>query len=196
MGWIEGSNMVTKIVLLDDHHIVREALHKMLESEGDFHVVGEAGDGLEDIKIVEKLHPDILVCDLMIEGYVHEAMHAGARAYVLKESTAIELVRAIREVVIGRRYFRTPFSDRAIDAYIQRTEEATLDSYETLTGREREVLHLAAEGYTNTGIADKLIISRRTVEAYRANVMQKLGLHAQADMIRYAIQRGILLPNL
>ncbi len=216
--------MVTSIVLVDDHHVVREALRKMLETDKEFRIVGEASDGLEAVKIVEQLKPDILVCDLMIngmnglevtrqlakrvpktrvvilsmygnDGYVHEAMHAGARAYVLKESTSTELIRAIHEAALDRRYFSPPLSDRAIDAYLQRTEETALNPYDTLTSREREVLHLAARGCTNAEIATKLFISRRTVEVHRASMMQKLGLHAHTDLIRYAIQRGILPPG-
>ena len=215
--------MSTTIVLVDDHHVVREALRKMLEAEKEFRIVGEAGDGLEALKVVEQCKPDILVCDLMMngmnglevtrkltkrfpktkvvilsmygnDGYVHEAMRAGAKGYVLKESTSTELVRAIREAVLGRRYLSPPLSDRAIDAYLQKTEETTLAPYDTLTTREREVLHLAAQGNTNAEIAAKLFISRRTVEVHRASMMQKLGLHVQTDLIRYAIQHGILPP--
>jgi DNA-binding NarL/FixJ family response regulator len=216
--------MSTTIVLVDDHHVVREALRKMLEGEKEFHVIGEAGDGLEALKVAEQCKPDILVCDLMMngmnglevtrqltkrfpktkvvilsmygnDGYVHEAMRAGAKGYVLKDSTSTELVRAIREAASGRRYLSPPLSDRAIDAYLQKTEETVLDPYDTLTTREREVLHLAAQGNTNTEIAAKLFISRRTVEVHRASMMQKLGLHVQTDLIRYAIQRGILPPT-
>jgi DNA-binding NarL/FixJ family response regulator len=216
--------MSTTIVLVDDHHVVREALRKMLEVEKEFHIVGEAGDGVEALRVVEQCKPDILVCDLMMngmnglevtrqltkrfpktkvvilsmygnDGYVHEAMRAGAKGYVLKESTSTELVHAIRESASGRRYLSPPLSDRAIDAYLKKTEEATLDPYDTLTTREREVLHLAAQGGTNAEIAAKLFISRRTVEVHRASMMQKLGLHVQADLIRYAIQRGILPPT-
>ncbi len=215
---------MTSIVLVDDHHVVREALRRRLESNTDFRVVGEASDGLEAVKVVEQLKPDILVCDLMIngmnglevtrqlakrvpktkvvilsmygnDGYVHEAMSAGARAYVLKESTSTELVRAIHEAASNRRYFSPPLSDRAIEAYLQRTQEASLNPYDTLTSREREVLHLAAQGRTNAEIAARLFISRRTVEVHRASMMQKLGLHANTDLIRYAIQRGILPPG-
>ena len=216
--------MITTIVLADDHHIVREALRKMLEEENEFRIVGEASDGLTALKAVEQYKPDILVCDLMMNGmnglevtrqitkhfpktrvvilsmygnngYVHEAIHSGARGYVLKDSTATELVRAIRESVLGRRYLSPPLSDRAIDAYLQKTVATELDPYDKLTDREREVLHLAAQGNTNAEIATKLFISRRTVEAHRASMMQKLALHTQTDLIRYAIERSILPPE-
>ena len=212
---------MTTIVLADDHHVVRQGLRSLLEAEPDFSIVGEAGDGLEAAQLVERLQPDVLVLDLMMPGlnglevtrqvsqrspqthvvilsmhpneaYVLEALRAGAAAYVIKESTSAELVRAVREAVAGRRYLSPPLSERAIKAYMQKAESAALDPYETLTAREREVLHLAAEGHNNAEIADRLFISRRTVETHRANLMRKLGLRSQTDLIRYALQRGIL----
>ncbi len=212
---------MTTIVLADDHHVVRQGLRSLLEAEPDFSVVGEAGDGLEATQLVERLQPDVLVLDLMMpslnglevtrqvsqrspqthvvilsmhpnEAYVLEALRAGAAAYVLKESTSAELVRAVREAVAGRRYLSPPLSERAIEAYMQKAESAALDPYETLTAREREVLHLVAEGHTNAEIADRLFISRRTVETHRANMMRKLGLRTQTDLISYVLRRGIL----
>lgn len=212
---------MTTIVLADDHHLVRQGLRSLLEAEPDFSIVGETGDGLEAAQLVERLRPDVLVLDLMMPGlnglevtrqvsqrsprthvvilsmhpneaYVLEALRAGAAAYVLKESTSAELVRAVREAVAGRRYLSPPLSERAIEVYMQKAESAALDPYETLTAREREVLHLAAEGHTNAEIADRLFISRRTVETHRANLMRKLGLRTQTDLISYALRRGIL----
>jgi two-component system response regulator NreC len=211
---------MTTIVLADDHHVVRQGLRSLLEAEPDFSVVGEAGDGLEATQLVERLQPDVLVLDLMMpslnglevtrqvsqrspqthviilsmhpnEAYVLEALRAGAAAYVLKESTSAELVRAVREAVAGRRYLSPPLSERAIEAYMQKAESAALDPFETLTAREREVLHLVAEGHTNAEIADRLFISRRTVETHRANMMRKLGLRTQTDLISYVLRRGI-----
>jgi len=212
---------MTTIVLADDHHVVRQGLRSLLEAEPDFSVVGETGDGLEAAQQVERLQPDALVLDLMMPGlnglevtrqvsrrsprtcvvilsmyaneaYVLEALRAGAAAYVLKESTSAELVRAIREAIAGRRYLSPPLSERAIESYMQKAESAELDPYETLTAREREVLHLVAEGHTNAEIAGRLFISRRTVETHRTNLMRKLGLRTQTDLIRYALRRGIL----
>lgn len=212
---------MTTIVVADDHHVVRQGLRTLLEAESEFRVVGEAGDGLEAARLVERLHPDVLVLDLMMPGlnglevtrqvskrlprtrvvvlsmyasesYVMEAMSNGAAGYVVKDATTAELVRAVREVAHGRRYLSPPLSERAIDAYIQKAKGIHFDPYETLTTREREVLHLAAEGHSNPETAKRLFISPRTVEVHRANLMRKLDLHTQTDLIRYALRRGIL----
>lgn len=215
---------MTAIVLADDHHLVRQALRTLLAAEPDLQVVGEAGDGLEATQVVERLKPDVLVVDLFMPGlgglevtrevvrrspqtrvvilsmysneaYVLEAFRNGASGYVLKDSTSADLVQAVRDAVAGRRYLSPPLSQRAIDAYAERSKEAAADAYETLTTREREVLHLAAEGYSNPEIAARLSISPRTAETHRANLMRKLGLHSQTDLVRYAIRRGILPPE-
>ena len=212
---------MTTIVLADDHHIVRQGLRVLLEGQPDFQLVGEAGDGLEAVQLTERLKPDVLIIDLMMpslngleatrqvsqrsphtrvvilsmhanEAYVLEALRNGAAGYVLKDSSAADLVHAVREVVAGRRYLSSPLSERAIAAYIQKASDVALDPYEMLTNREREVLHLAAEGYTNAEIADQLSISPRTAETHRANLMHKLGLRTHTDLIRYALRRGIL----
>lgn len=213
--------MSVSILLADDHTILRQGLRALLSAEPDFNIVGEASDGLEAIKLAERLKPDVLVLDLMMPGlnglevtrqirqrfpktrvvilsmhakeaYVLEALKNGANAYVLKDSQAMELVRAVREVISGRRYLSPPLSERAIEAYVQKTQANNLDVYDTLTGREREVLQLAAEGNSNAEIGAKLSISPRTVEIHRANMMRKLNLHSQTDLIRFALQRGIL----
>jgi len=213
--------MPVSILLADDHQVVRQGLRALLEAEPDFRVVGEAADGLEATRLVERLHPDVAVVDLIMPGlngmevtrqitarvpktrvvvlsmhaneaYVLEALRNGAAAYVLKDSSATDLVHAVREVAAGRRYLSPPLSERALDTYRQRAKEATLDIYETLTTREREVLHLAAEGHTNAEIAARLGISPRTAETHRANLMHKLGLQTQTDLVRYALRRGIV----
>jgi len=215
--------MKTTIVLADDHPIVRQGLRTVLEAEPDYQVIGEAGDGLETMPLVERLRPQVLVLDLLMPGlsgleiarqvrqrvpetrvivlsmhaneaYVLAALRHGAAAYVLKETSSAELVQAVRAVVAGRRYLSRPLSERALEAYAQRAE-ATLDLYETLTTREREVLHLAAEGCNNAEIATRLSISPRTAEWHRTNLMRKLGLHTQTDLIRYALRRGIIPPE-
>ncbi len=210
-----------KIVLVDDHPIVRQGLRTLLEKEPGFQIMGEAGEGIEASQLVERLQPDVLVLDLMIPGlsglevtrqvsrrspqtrivilsnydneaYVLEALRNGATGYIVKNTGADELVKAIKEVAAGRRYLSPPLTERAIEAYAQKAMAAPLDLHETLTTREREVLHLAAEGYTATEIGDRLSISSRTVESHRTNLMHKLGLRTQTDLIRYALRRGIL----
>ncbi len=222
-----GENYLTercimiKIILADDHQIVRKGFKALLSVEPDLKVVGEAGDGFETVKMVEQLQPDVLVLDLMMAGinglevtrqitkkntklgiiilsmhsneaYVLEALRSGARAYILKESPPEELVKAIREVYSGRRYLSSPLTERAIEAYTQKTEIQTMDSYDQLTTREREILQLAAQGSTNNEIATRLYISPRTVETHRTNFMRKLSLHNHSQLIQFAIQRGLI----
>jgi two-component system, NarL family, response regulator NreC len=214
-------NVVT-LLLADDHRVVREGFRALLETEPGFRIVGEAGDGLEAVRLAEKLKPNVVIMDLMMpglnglevirqisqrssrtrivvlsmhsnEGYVLTALRNGASAYVLKDSSSADLMRAVREALEGRRYLSPPLSQPAIDAYIERIQKGEpFDPYESLSNREREVLQLGAEGHTNAEIAARLFISSRTVETHRANAMHKLGLRSQTDLIRYALQRGIL----
>ncbi|MGI8813273.1 MAG: response regulator [Pyrinomonadaceae bacterium] len=213
--------MIISIVLADDHLIVRQGVRALLDAEPDFEVIGETGDGINAIDLVKKLTPDVLVLDLMMpglngldvarqlskqsphtrivvlsmhddEGFVLEALSNGVSAYVLKDSGSADLIHAVREVSNGHRYLSPSLSDRAIEIYEQMNRVGTVDKYETLTPREREVLHLSAEGLTNNRIAIRLGISVRTAETHRAKVMAKLGVHTQADLTRYAIRRGII----
>jgi len=182
-------------------------------------VIGEASDGLKVAALVEKLKPDVLVLDLMMPGlsgfdvtrrvtkrlpktrvviltmyssepHVIEALRSGAMAYVVKDASAEELVTAIREAAAGRRFLSSPFSSDLIESYLKRP--GGTDPYETLTPREREVLHLVAEGLTSSEIAARLFISPRTAESHRANLMRKLGLRSRTDLVRFAFQRGIV----
>ncbi len=210
-----------RLVLADDHQIVRQGLRALLAAEPDLDVVGEAADGLAVVSLVERLRPDVLIVDLMMPGlsglevtrqvrqrsphtqviilsmhaseaYVFEALRNGAAAYVLKDVSTADLVHAVHEVMAGRHYLSPPLSERAIMAYIQQAQAAAPDPYESLTTREREVLHLAAQGCSNPEMATRLGISARTVENHRANVMHKLRLQTQTDLIRYALRRGII----
>lgn len=211
----------TTVVLADDHHVVRQGLRALVDAEADLRVVGEASDGREVLDAVERLKPDVLIVDVMLpslsglevtrqvrqrspgtrvvvlsmhanEAYVLEALRNGASGYVLKDANAADLVQAVRAAMVGRRYLSPPLSERAIEAYVERAKSGTLDLYETLTTREREVLHLAAEGYTNPQIAARLTISPRTAETHRGNVLRELGLQSQTDLVRYAVRRGIV----
>lgn len=184
-------------------------------------MVGEAANGLEVSDAVTRLKPTVLILDLMMpglngldvlrevgkrarrtrvivlsmhanEGYVAEALRQGAAGYVLKDAGATDLVKAVREVAAGRHYLSPPLSDPAIHAYVERLREAPVDPYETLTTREREILHLVAEGRTSAEIAQQLSISPRTAETHRANILRKLSLRSPADVVRYALRRGIL----
>jgi two-component system response regulator NreC len=212
--------MIT-VVLADDHHVVRQGLRALLETEPDIDIVGDVDNGLKAIEIVKRLQPNVFVVDLMMPGingievtrqvkklspktsvvilsmygnesYVIEALRAGALAYVLKESTANELVAAIHEVAANHRYLSKTLSERAIEAYMEMSRDSVMDPYDNLTTREREILLLAAQGCTSAKIASQLCISRRTVEVHRANMMRKLGLSNQTELLRFAIQRGIL----
>jgi len=214
-------NEVIDIVIADDHQIVRLGLRTLLEKEPGFVIAGEAANGFEAIELVKQLKPRVLVLDLIMPGingmgvtlqakkdspgtsviilsmhaneaYVVETLKNGASAYVLKDSTGSNLVEAVHAVIQGEYYLSPPLSEKAIETYIQMTKETSHDLYETLTGREREILYLAVTGYSNTEIAEKLAISHRTVEAHRFNFMHKLGLRKQTDLIRFAVQRGML----
>ncbi len=213
---------ISTVVVAEDHHVVRRGLILMLDAEPDLLVVGEASDGFETLEMVEQHQPDILVLDLMMprlggleitkrvkanwpdtrvviltmyddEPFIVEASKAKANAYVLKSCTASELVHAILQTSETGFYLSPPLSDRAMHNYIQNATAVLIDSYELLTTREREVLPLVAEGFTAPQIAAQLHISHRTAEGHRSNVMAKLGLHTRAELVQYAIKRGLTL---
>ena len=213
--------MSVTVLLVDDHPIVRQGLRNLLDSMPDFKVVGEAGDGLQALEMVEKVQPQVLVIDVVMPGltglevtqrvkrqwpavkviilsmqnneaYVVSALKNGASGYILKDTGPEELVDAIRTVVKGERYMSKQLSERIINAYVSKMDEAEVDPYDTLTNREKEILHLVAEGFTNQEIAERLFISPRTAELHRSNVLNKLSLKNQVDLVRFAIKRGIL----
>ena len=213
--------MTVTVLLADDHPIVRQGLRHLLEAEPDLKIIGEASDGLQAVQLTEKFKPNVLIVDIMMpdlnglevlrqvkdrspatcsivlsmqsaDVYVVEALKAGALGYVLKETGPSELVNAVQQVIRGKRYLSPRLSERLIDVLLQTTEELTLDPYETLTNREREVLQMAAEGMTTSAIAKRLSISPRTAELHRGRMMDKLGLNNQTELIRYALKRGIL----
>jgi DNA-binding NarL/FixJ family response regulator len=210
--------MPVTILLADDHAIVRQGLRALLEMRKDLQVIGEAGDGIEAIHQVETLHPQVTVLDIMMpglnglevtrqihsktkviilsmykdEGYVATALQNGAMAFVLKDSTSTDLVDAIQSVLQGRHYLCQPFTEEKIQAYQKKFLSSSHPKIDLLTNRERQVLQLVAEGCTTAEAANKLHISPRTVEIHRAHIYEKLGMHSQADLTRFAIQQGLV----
>ena len=215
------NSAVTTVVLADDHQLVRQGLRALLQTDASLKLLGDTGDGLEAVRLVDRLQPNVLVLDLMVPGlhglevarqirqqtphtqvvilsmhadeaYVQEALKNGAAGYVLKEATAADLLQAVHEARAGRRYLSPSLAERAIDAFVRKPVEAGADVFDTLTSRERMVLQLAAEGRSAAVIGESLFISPRTAETHRTNLMRKLGLHSQTDLVRYAIRKGIL----
>jgi len=213
--------MSISIVLVDDHTILRQGLSALLEAEPDFHILGEASTGLEAYQKVNTLEPDVLVLDLLLpdihglevirqvlydkprtrivvlsmfakEAYAAEAFSKGASAYVLKGSDARELIRAIRGAMRGESYLSPPLSEQSLQAYLEQIHNQIFDPLETLTNRERQILYLAAGGCSSNEIARRLTISSRTAEQHRAKVMGKLNLHNQSELVRFAIQHGVI----
>jgi DNA-binding NarL/FixJ family response regulator len=207
------------IIIADDHAVVRAGVRLILEREPDLRVIDEVGSGDEAFRRTLELTPDILVLDLSMPGmtglevarrvasagltthmvvlsmhasdaYVFEAFRAGVSGYVLKEAAAGDLARAVRSVASGQRYLSAPLSIERLDAYATKSAPSS-DPLARLSARERQVLELAAEGRTNADIAELLAVSARTVEAHRANLMTKLGLRGQQELLRFAIRRGI-----
>jgi two-component system response regulator NreC len=211
-----------KIVLADDHTILREGLRALLTSDPDFEIVGEARDGREAVRCVEKLSPDLLLMDLSMprmsgmdaireikkrypatriialtvhktEEYLLTTLQAGADGYVLKDATHDELVMAIKNVMGGKSYLSPGVSEKVIEGYLEgKGNSRSASSWESLSQREREVLKLIAEGYKNKDIAEDLCISLKTVEKHRANLMKKLDLHNAAALTVYAVERGLV----
>ena len=210
-----------RILLAEDHTIVRQGLRTILEKESGWTVVAETGDGLEAVRLAEKHEPDVLVVDLTMPGlnglevirqvrqrrpqtkivvlsmhanedFIVEALRHGASAYVLKESSAEDLVRAVRHVQAGRRFFSDALPREVIEAYEKADPEKIHDRYDLLTPREREILQLVAEGYSSPEVAEKLFISPRTVDTHRSNLMAKLGLKNQTELVQYALRRGLI----
>jgi two-component system, NarL family, response regulator NreC len=210
--------MPVHIVLADDHVIVRQGLRSVLERDG-FEVVGEAGDGQEAIRLVEKLRPAVAVLDVSMpllngidaareiskvspqtktvlltmltdDQYVLESLRAGVKGYVLKSNSAEELIKAIREVCKGEVYLTPAASSAVVQAYITMSKA----SLPELTDREREVLQLVAEGKTSKEIAGTLGIGVKTAESHRTHIMEKLAIHDIAGLVRYAIRHGMVQP--
>ena len=213
--------MKTAILLADDHQVIIDGLKALLSGEPDMEVIGQATDGLQVLPKVLDLKPEVVVLDLMMPGlgglevarqlrdrapatkviilsmhsndaYVVEALRNGAAGYVLKQAEARALVDAIRAVRGGGRYLSPPLSEDKLARWETDAKAAPFDPYDTLSTREREVLQLAAEGLTSAAIGERLAIGKRTVETHRANLQRKIGVKTQADLVRFAVKRGLI----
>lgn len=211
-----------RIILADDHAVMRRGLRLLLEQQRDFEIVGEASDGREAVKLAETLKPDIAVLDITMpnlngieaarqitakqlgvsivvlsmhadESFVLRALKAGARGYLLKESPESDFINAIRMVSEGKSFFSPTVSRMLVEDYVRQLQDKDIeDSYELLTLREREILQLIAEGKSNKEIANMLYLSLYTVETHRSNILEKLNLHSVPELILYAVRKGVI----
>ncbi|MDY7034388.1 MAG: response regulator transcription factor [Thermodesulfobacteriota bacterium] len=211
-----------RIVIAEDHTILREGLRALLSSDPDFEIVGEASDGRDAVRCVENLCPDLVLMDLSMPGmngleaieeiktrnpeikilvltvhkaeeYIAETLRGGADGYVLKDVSHSELVMAIKRVLTGKRYLSSDVSEKVIEGYLEGREGSKTKSvYDTLTQRERQILKLIAEGHKNKEVADYLCISPKTVEKHRANLMRKLNIHSAVGLTAFAIEKGLV----
>jgi two-component system response regulator NreC len=213
---------VIRMLLADDHTVMRKGLRLLLESQPGFQVVAEAATGREAVSLAEQHAPDVIVMDIAMpllngieaarqiaaklpqaavvflsmhsdESYVLRALKAGARAYLLKDSAEHDLIEAVRTVTEGKAYFSPAISKMLVEDYMRQMRERKVeDSYELLTTREREIVQLLAEGKNNKEVANLLNLSLYTVETHRSNIFQKLKLHSGAELILYAIRKGVI----
>jgi len=211
-----------RIVIAEDHKILREGLKSLVKSNEDFEIVAEAGDGLEAIRAVEKHHPDLLLLDLSMprmsgisvikdlksrfpetkilaltihesEDYILESFHSGLDGYCLKDANYSELLGAINRVLEGKTYLSPGISDKVLVGFLDKQKALKSGtSWDTVTQREREVLKLVGEGYKNKEIADYLCISVKTVEKHRSNIMRKLDVHTSSGLTAIAIDKGLV----
>jgi two-component system, NarL family, response regulator NreC len=211
-----------KVLLADDHKLIRSGLRLLLEQQSDIAVAGEADDGREAVTLAESLRPDVAVLDIGMpnlngveaarqileahpecavvmlsmhsdEGYVLRALKAGARGYLLKDSAEADLVRAVRAAHEGKSYFSPAVSKMLLEDYLRKLQRSGAeDSYDLLSPREREILQLVAEGKSNKEIAGLLNLSPYTVETHRSNIMQKLNLKGVPELILYAVRKGVI----
>jgi DNA-binding NarL/FixJ family response regulator len=214
--------MPIRILLADDHTVVRDGLRALLEKQPDMEVVGEAADGRDSIRLAEEQKPDVVFMDIAMpvmngieatrrivtanpatavvilsmhqdESYVLRALKAGAKGYLLKDSLRSDVIEAVRSVSQGRSFLTKKVSRILQEDYVRQLERRGLDdTYDLLTDREREVLQLIAEGRTNKEVAGLLMVSLTTVETHRTHILQKLGLHSVPELILYAVRKGII----
>jgi RNA polymerase sigma factor (sigma-70 family) len=212
----------TRILIADDHGIVRKGLRLQLEQNGTFEVVGEATDGRAAVRMAEELSPDIVIIDIAMpnlngiqattlivkknpqtgviilsmhsdETYITRALAAGARGYLLKENAEVDLFRAVQVVAQGKPFFSPAIAKTLLEDYMRHMQQRGLeDSYDLLTVREKEILQLLAEGKSNKEVATMLNLSTNTVETHRTRLMQKLDLHSAAEIVLYAVRKRII----
>lgn len=211
-----------RILLADDHTVVRQGLRKVLEERPDWEVVAEAGDGREAVRQAEELEPDVAIVDITMpllngieatrqivrrspgtrvlvltmhsdEAYVNQILQAGAIGYLLKESADVDLIQAVSAVSKGKSFFSPAIARLMLDDYVRQLADKGINNrYDSLSEREREVFQLIAEGKANKEIAALLSISPSTVETHRARIMEKLDLHSAAEIVLYAVRKGVI----
>lgn len=211
-----------RILLSDDHTILRTGLRMLISAAGDLEVIGEAKDGEEAVSMTEALQPDVVLMDISMpkldgikataeikrkqpgvkvlmltmhenDEYLFRTIQAGGSGYVLKKAADDEVLDAIRHVASGGAFLRPAVTTKLVQDYLERVDKGEeSDSYGKLTEREREILRLIAEGHTNAQIAQMLVISVRTVESHRAHIMEKLGIQTRAELVKYALRKGLL----
>jgi two-component system, NarL family, response regulator NreC len=215
--------MAIRVLICDDHIMVRQGVRMVLQSESDIELVGEAGRGEEAVALAEQLKPEVVIMDLSLpdisgieatkrikavlpntriialtmheeEPYVMEVLRAGAEAYIVKRSAASDLVNAMRQVMAGQSVLDPVVTKAVVTGYVSRPTPPTPDKEtdSVLTPREREILILVAEGFTNAEIAKKLFISEKTVQTHRSNILDKLNIHDRTELVRYAIRHGLV----
>jgi len=211
-----------RVMLADDHTLMRQGLRKILEQRTDWEVVGEAGDGREAVRQAVELKPDLAVVDIAMpllngieatrqitrrvpsvrvlvlsmysdEAYILQVLQAGARGYLLKDSADEDLLHAMRAVSQGKSFFSPAVSKILLDDYVRHlTERGLTDRYDSLSPREREIFQLIAEGHSNKEVADLLCLSVSTVDTHRSHIMEKLGVHSTAELVLYAVRKGVI----
>jgi DNA-binding NarL/FixJ family response regulator len=211
-----------RIVLADDHTIVRQGLRKILEAQPEWSVVAEASDGRETVRSALEHQPDVVILDIGMpllngieatkqivrrmpkvgvvilsmhsdETYILQALQAGARAYLLKDSADTDLIRGVSAAAAGKSFFSPIVARVMLDDYLRHlSQKGILDRYESLSEREREIFQLIAEGHSNKEIADLLSVSPSTVDTHRTHILQKLDVHSTAELVLYAVRRGVI----
>ncbi len=214
--------MSIRVLLVDDHALMRTGLRMMLETQEDLEIVGECETGREAIQRAQELHPDIILMDIALpdilgieatraikkllpktsvlaltmhesEEYFFEMLNAGASGYLPKKAAPTELLNAIRIVCAGGDYLYPSLAKTLVSDYLKRADSGDeKEAYDGLTEREREVLKLIADGLSNQEVADRLVISVKTVERHRANILAKLNLHSRTELVKYAIRKGLI----